>query len=90
VILWSEIESAVIVLGDMVFFKIGDIVHPADCRLTVAINVSIDQASALTGETPLVFFVVFENSRDLPPPLSLRLPASRFRLPVHLGPLDRW
>jgi H+-transporting ATPase len=32
-----------------VSFKIGDIV-PADCRLTEAINVSIDQA-ALTGES---------------------------------------
>ena len=46
---WSEIESANLVPGDMVAFKIGDIV-PADCRLTEAINVSIDQA-ALTGES---------------------------------------
>jgi H+-transporting ATPase len=46
---WSEIESADLVPGDMVAFKIGDIV-PADCRLTEAINVSIDQA-ALTGES---------------------------------------
>ncbi|KAG6864223.1 hypothetical protein C0991_011260 [Blastosporella zonata] len=46
---WSEIESAGLVPGDMVAFKIGDIV-PADCRLTEAINVSIDQA-ALTGES---------------------------------------
>ncbi|EFI27078.1 plasma membrane ATPase [Coprinopsis cinerea okayama7 len=46
---WSEIESAILVPGDMVSFKIGDIV-PADCRLTEAINVSIDQA-ALTGES---------------------------------------
>ena len=46
---WSEIESADLVPGDMVSFKIGDIV-PADCRLTDAINVSIDQA-ALTGES---------------------------------------
>ncbi|KAG7448713.1 plasma-membrane proton-e [Guyanagaster necrorhizus] len=46
---WSEIESADLVPGDMVSFKIGDIV-PADCRLTEAINVSIDQA-ALTGES---------------------------------------
>ncbi|KIY66658.1 plasma membrane H+-transporting ATPase [Cylindrobasidium torrendii FP15055 ss-10] len=46
---WSEIESAELVPGDMVAFKIGDIV-PADCRLTEAINVSIDQA-ALTGES---------------------------------------
>ncbi|KZT74479.1 plasma-membrane proton-e [Daedalea quercina L-15889] len=46
---WKEIESADLVPGDMVSFKIGDIV-PADCRLTEAINVSIDQA-ALTGES---------------------------------------
>ena len=46
---WSEIESAILVPGDMISFKIGDIV-PADCRLTEAINVSIDQA-ALTGES---------------------------------------
>ncbi|KAH8101094.1 plasma-membrane proton-e [Cristinia sonorae] len=46
---WLEIESADLVPGDMVSFKIGDIV-PADCRLTEAINVSIDQA-ALTGES---------------------------------------
>ncbi|KAF5356792.1 hypothetical protein D9756_006760 [Leucocoprinus leucothites] len=46
---WSEIESADLVPGDMVSFKIGDIV-PADCRLTDAVNVSIDQA-ALTGES---------------------------------------
>jgi H+-transporting ATPase len=46
---WLEIESAVLVPGDMISFKIGDIV-PADCRLIDAINVSIDQA-ALTGES---------------------------------------
>ncbi|KAH9923449.1 plasma-membrane proton-e [Epithele typhae] len=46
---WREIESAQLVPGDMIAFKIGDIV-PADCRLTEAINVSIDQA-ALTGES---------------------------------------
>lgn len=46
---WSEIESANLVPGDMISFKIGDIV-PADCRLTESINVSIDQA-ALTGES---------------------------------------
>ncbi|KAF7790541.1 hypothetical protein EIP86_001497 [Pleurotus ostreatoroseus] len=46
---WSEIESADLVPGDMVAFKIGDIV-PADCRLIEAVNVSIDQA-ALTGES---------------------------------------
>jgi len=46
---WLEIESSILVPGDMISFKIGDIV-PADCRLTEAINVSIDQA-ALTGES---------------------------------------
>jgi len=46
---WVEIESSVLVPGDIISFKIGDIV-PADCRLTEAINVSIDQA-ALTGES---------------------------------------
>ena len=46
---WREIESSDLVPGDMISFKIGDIV-PADCRLVEAINVSIDQA-ALTGES---------------------------------------
>ncbi|EAU89252.1 plasma membrane H(+)-ATPase 1 [Coprinopsis cinerea okayama7 len=46
---WVEMESAYLVPGDIVAFKIGDIV-PADCRLLEAINVSIDQA-ALTGES---------------------------------------
>ncbi|KAG8927920.1 plasma membrane H+-ATPase [Tulasnella sp. 419] len=46
---WQEIDSADLVPGDMIAFKIGDVV-PADCRLTEAINVSIDQA-ALTGES---------------------------------------
>ena len=46
---WNEIESADLVPGDMIAFKIGDIV-PADCRLVEAVNVSIDQA-ALTGES---------------------------------------
>ncbi|KAL5480944.1 hypothetical protein ACEPAI_9885 [Sanghuangporus weigelae] len=46
---WQEIDSAGLVPGDMVAFKIGDVV-PADCRLTESINVSIDQA-ALTGES---------------------------------------
>jgi H+-transporting ATPase len=45
---WVEIEAAKLVPGDMISFKIGDIV-PADCHLTEAINLSIDQA-ALTGE----------------------------------------
>ncbi|KAF8812585.1 plasma membrane H+-transporting ATPase [Phlegmacium glaucopus] len=46
---WVEIEASNLVPGDMISFKIGDII-PADCRLTEAINVLIDQA-ALTGES---------------------------------------
>ena len=46
---WHEIESVDLVPGDTISFKIRDIV-PADCHLTKAINVSIDQA-ALTGES---------------------------------------
>lgn len=46
---WIEIESSELVPGDVIAFKIGDVV-PADCRLFDAINVSIDQA-ALTGES---------------------------------------
>ncbi|KAF9051686.1 ATPase [Panaeolus papilionaceus] len=46
---WGEIESANLVPGDIISFKIGDVV-PADCRLYEAVNVSIDQA-ALTGES---------------------------------------
>ncbi|THH06122.1 hypothetical protein EW145_g4304 [Phellinidium pouzarii] len=46
---WNEIESSELVPGDMIAFKLGDIV-PADCRLTKATDVSIDQA-ALTGES---------------------------------------
>ena len=46
---WGEIDSADLVPGDVIAFKIGDIV-PADCRLFDAITVSIDQAG-LTGES---------------------------------------
>ncbi|KAG0150766.1 hypothetical protein CROQUDRAFT_676579 [Cronartium quercuum f. sp. fusiforme G11] len=46
---WAELDSAELVPGDIVAFKIGDVV-PADCRLFDAVNVSIDQA-ALTGES---------------------------------------
>ncbi|KAJ2915499.1 hypothetical protein MD484_g4903, partial [Candolleomyces efflorescens] len=46
---WLELESAYLVPGDIISFKIGDVV-PADCRLLEAVNVSIDQA-ALTGES---------------------------------------
>lgn len=46
---WKEVESSVLVPGDVVAFKHGD-VCPADVRLTEAIDVSMDQA-ALTGES---------------------------------------
>ncbi|WWC88357.1 plasma-membrane proton-efflux P-type ATPase [Kwoniella dendrophila CBS 6074] len=46
---WRDIESADLVPGDMIAFKHGD-VCAADCRLTEAIDVSMDQA-ALTGES---------------------------------------
>ncbi|KAH6902657.1 E1-E2 ATPase-domain-containing protein [Coprinopsis sp. MPI-PUGE-AT-0042] len=46
---WQEIKSTILVPGDIIAFKIGDIV-PADCRLTKAINACIDQA-ALTSES---------------------------------------
>ena len=48
---WAEIDAShdSLVPGDMISFKVGDIV-PADCRLTEAVNISIDQA-ALTGES---------------------------------------
>ncbi|WVR06611.1 plasma-membrane proton-efflux P-type ATPase [Kwoniella sp. DSM 27419] len=46
---WKEIDSADLVPGDIIAFKHGD-VCPADCRLTEAIDVSMDQA-ALTGES---------------------------------------
>ena len=43
---WKEIESAELVPGDMMAFKIGEIV-PANCCLVEAVNVSIE----LTGES---------------------------------------
>ncbi|KAF8594457.1 plasma-membrane proton-e [Ceratobasidium sp. AG-I] len=46
---WSEIQSALLVPGDIIALKTGDIV-PADCRLTDAVNMAIDQA-AITGES---------------------------------------
>ena len=39
---WADIEPGQFVPGDMVAFKIGDVV-PADCRLNEAVNLSIDQ-----------------------------------------------
>jgi H+-transporting ATPase len=49
---WVEIKSAMLVPGDMIAFKLGDIV-PADCRLTEAINVSIDQAALIEDALPV-------------------------------------
>ncbi|KAK0559346.1 hypothetical protein OC844_004479 [Tilletia horrida] len=46
---WKEIDSAELVPGDVIAFKIGDICA-ADCRLFEALNVQMDQA-ALTGES---------------------------------------
>lgn len=46
---WQEIDSSNLVPGDILSFKLGDVV-PGDCRLTDGTNVSIDQA-ALTGES---------------------------------------
>jgi hypothetical protein len=51
----------------MVSFKIGDIVHPADCRLT--------EASTLTGESPWAFSLS-SKALVLYTPLSLQLPPS--------------
>jgi H+-transporting ATPase len=48
---WGEIESFEPIPGNMATFKIVDVV-PADCRLTKAISISINQA-ALTGESLL-------------------------------------
>jgi H+-transporting ATPase len=55
---WVEIESAMLVPGDMITFKVGDII-PADFYPTKAINVSIDQA-VLTGDS----FPVSKNEGD--------------------------
>jgi H+-transporting ATPase len=46
---WREIDSEELVPGDIVAFKSGEMV-PADCRLTKAADVYINQA-ALTGES---------------------------------------
>ncbi|KAJ1994300.1 hypothetical protein H4R33_000337 [Dimargaris cristalligena] len=46
---WATIEASELVPGDVIGVKLGDIV-PADGRMIVANNVSIDQA-ALTGES---------------------------------------
>jgi hypothetical protein len=44
--MWTEIESADLVPGDMISFKMGDVV-PADCHLMEVINLSIDQPLSL-------------------------------------------
>ncbi|KAG0307480.1 plasma membrane H+-ATPase [Dissophora globulifera] len=46
---WATLEAAMLVPGDVISIKLGDIV-PADARLIDSVNVSIDQA-ALTGES---------------------------------------
>ncbi|TRM56755.1 hypothetical protein BD626DRAFT_541041 [Schizophyllum amplum] len=51
--IWSEIDSAELVLGDMVVCKIGNIV-PADCNLTEAINSQSTGLPSLIGSFCLV------------------------------------
>ncbi|KAK3126599.1 hypothetical protein QOZ80_7AG0559170 [Eleusine coracana subsp. coracana] len=46
---WSEVESAILVPGDIINVKLGDII-PADARLLEGDPLKIDQ-SALTGES---------------------------------------
>ncbi|KAJ0251728.1 ATPase 1 [Hirschfeldia incana] len=46
---WSEQEAAILVPGDIVSIKLGDII-PADCRLLEGDPLKVDQ-SALTGES---------------------------------------
>ena len=60
---WREIESANLVPGDMISFKIGDIV-PADCRLTEAINISIDKLLLLESLFPRARRLVTNVSRE--------------------------
>ncbi|KAI0061826.1 plasma-membrane proton-e [Artomyces pyxidatus] len=45
---WVKVDSAVLVPGDTISFSQGDIV-PADCRLTEAVDITVNQATS-TGE----------------------------------------
>lgn len=45
---WKKIEAKYLVPGDIIAFKLGDIM-PADCKVFIGENIKIDQA-ALTGE----------------------------------------
>ncbi|CAL9166740.1 unnamed protein product [Musa hybrid cultivar] len=47
---WSEEEAAILVPGDIISIKLGDII-PADARLLGGDPLKIDQQSALTGES---------------------------------------
>ncbi|KAG9150739.1 hypothetical protein Leryth_002904 [Lithospermum erythrorhizon] len=55
---WSEQEASILVPGDIVSIKLGDII-PADCRLLEGDPLKVDQ-SALTGES----LPVTKNSYD--------------------------
>jgi len=46
---WSEVDASILVPGDIISIKLGDII-PADCRLLEGDALKIDQ-SALTGES---------------------------------------
>ena len=49
---WVEIELSVLVPGNVISFKIGDII-PANCHLMEAINMSINQAVLMGKSLPV-------------------------------------